>query len=223
MPPDRFIPLAESTGLIGGIGAWVLRTAVNAMTGLVCPNGEPATLAVNISPRQLVDDDLVDTVTAALADYGMSADRLIIELTEGVAVNDIRLVATRLERLRSLGIRIAVDDFGTGYSGLSYLRQLPVDIVKIDRSFVDDMTTDPSALMLVSSIVELAHSLGVTVVAEGIETQAQAELLRTMHCARAQGHLYAKPLPLCELAGFRSAVRSGELPKPRANDEVQLV
>ncbi len=208
--PARFIPLAESTGLIGPIGNWVLTTAVHAMAAMQCDDGSPVALAVNISPRQLVDDNLLGLVTGALEHSGMAPQLLTLEITEGVLVHDFDVVAERLARLRALGVRIAVDDFGTGYAGLSFLRQLPVDIVKIDRSFVDEMTTDPHALTLVQSIVDLAHSLGVGIVAEGIENEAQATLLRDMRCGRAQGFLYSRPKPQAELTEFHQ--QPSELP-----------
>ncbi len=152
-------------------------------------------MAVNLSPRQLGDDRILGVVASALADTGLPAHQLTLEVTEGVLVRDLDAAATRLSALRAMGVRIAVDDFGTGYAGLSYLTRLPVDVVKIDRSFVQRLATGTDATTLVRSIIDLAHSLHLDVVAEGVETVAEADLLRGMRCQRAQGFLYSRPLP----------------------------
>jgi EAL domain-containing protein (putative c-di-GMP-specific phosphodiesterase class I) len=155
--------------------------------------GHPLRMAVNLSPRQLMDDDVTADVEAALRDSGFPAAQLTLEVTEGVLVHDIDRVVAQLESLRALGVRIAIDDFGTGFSGLSYLRSLPADIIKIDRSFVGDLPTGRSASSLISSIVELAHTLGLEVVAEGVETEEQRRALEELRCGTAQGYFFARP------------------------------
>ena len=145
VPPVEFIPLAEETGAITGIGRWVLREALHQGAEWTAATGTPLRMAVNLSPRQFQDGDVVADVVAALEATGFPADQLTLEVTEGVLVRDVDAVVAQLETLRALGIRIAIDDFGTGFSGLSYLRHLPADIIKIDRSFVSDLPTGRSA------------------------------------------------------------------------------
>ncbi|WNB85470.1 EAL domain-containing protein [Cellulomonas sp. ATA003] len=199
VPPDVFIPLAEDSGHILAIGAWVLRTATAQAAAWARTGGAPVDVAVNLSPRQLADDAVLGLVADALAVSGLPARRLTLEITEGVLVRDVEAVTARLTRLRALGVRIAIDDFGTGYSSLSYLRRLPVDSVKIDRSFVSDLGSGGAATTLVSSIIELARSLHLDVVAEGVETEQQAAILRDLRCTQAQGYLYARPMPASQL------------------------
>jgi EAL domain-containing protein (putative c-di-GMP-specific phosphodiesterase class I) len=193
--PVEFIPLAEETGAITGIGRWVLREALRQGAVWTAETGTPLRMAVNLSPRQFQDGDVVADVVAALAETGFPARQLTLEVTEGVLVRDVDAVVAQLEGLRALGIRIAIDDFGTGFSGLSYLRHLPADIIKIDRSFVSDLPTGRSATTLIASIVELARTLGLDVVAEGVETEEQRLALRDLDCAQAQGYLFARPEP----------------------------
>jgi diguanylate cyclase (GGDEF)-like protein len=195
VPPAEFIPLAEETGAISGIGRWVLREATRQGAAWSTGTGVPLRMAVNLSPRQFQDGDVTADVRAALERSGLPADQLTLEVTEGVLVRDIDAVVAELQALRALGIRVAIDDFGTGFAGLSYLRHLPADIIKIDRSFVTDLPTSRSASTLISSIVELARTLGLDVVAEGVETEAQRRTLAHLNCARAQGYLFARPEP----------------------------
>jgi EAL domain-containing protein (putative c-di-GMP-specific phosphodiesterase class I) len=195
VPPVEFIPLAEETGAITGIGRWVLREALRQGAEWTAGTGTPLRMAVNLSPRQFQDGDVVADVVAALAETGFPADQLTLEVTEGGLVRDVDTVVGQLETLRGMGIRIAIDDFGTGFSGLSYLRHLPADIIKIDRSFVSDLPTGRSATTLITSIVELARTLGLDVVAEGVETEEQRLALRELDCAQAQGYLFARPEP----------------------------
>ncbi|WP_218566460.1 putative bifunctional diguanylate cyclase/phosphodiesterase [Vallicoccus soli] len=206
VPPDEFVPLAEETAHIHAIGAWVLRTAVRQAARWSVAAGRPVGMAVNLSPRQLGDDEVLTVVAGALAETGLAPQQLTLEVTEGVLVRDVDAAAERLAGLRAMGVRIAIDDFGTGYAGLSYLRRLPVDTVKIDRSFVSGLAAGGDAAALVSSIVELARGLGLDVVAEGVETEAQASVLRDLRCHRAQGFLYARPLPVADVE------RSGLVP-----------
>jgi EAL domain-containing protein (putative c-di-GMP-specific phosphodiesterase class I) len=157
--------------------------------------GTPVRTAVNLSPRQLLDDDLTADVEAALRDSGFPARQLTLEVTEGVLVHDVDRAVAQLESLRALGVRIAIDDFGTGFSGLSYLRHLPADIIRIDRSFVSDLPPGRSASTLISSIVELAHTLGREVVAEGVETEEHCRALEEMRCGSAGATSSPVPLP----------------------------
>jgi EAL domain-containing protein (putative c-di-GMP-specific phosphodiesterase class I) len=195
VPPVEFIPLAEETGAITGIGRWVLHEALRQGAAWTAETGTPLRMAVNLSPRQFQDGDVVADVVAALAETAFPAAQLTLEVTEGVLVRDVDAVVAQLESLRALGIRIAIDDFGTGFSGLSYLRHLPADIIKIDRSFVSDLPAGRSATTLITSIVELARTLGLDVVAEGVETEEQRLTLRELDCAQAQGYLFARPEP----------------------------
>jgi diguanylate cyclase (GGDEF)-like protein len=202
VPPVEFIPLAEETGAITGIGRWVLREALRQGAEWTAGTGTPLRMAVNLSPRQFQDGDVVADVVAALEGTGFPAGQLTLEVTEGVLVRDVDAVVAQLEALRRLGIRIAIDDFGTGFSGLSYLRHLPADIIKIDRSFVSDLPSGRSATTLITSIVELARTLGLDVVAEGVETEDQRQALRTLDCAQAQGYLFARPEPADRCAAY---------------------
>ncbi|TQN40897.1 diguanylate cyclase (GGDEF)-like protein [Blastococcus colisei] len=195
VPPGEFIPLAEETGAITGIARWVLREALRQGAVWLAETGTPLRMAVNLSPRQFQDGDVTADVVAALEESGFPAELLTLEVTEGVLVRDVDSVVAHLEALRTLGIRIAIDDFGTGFSGLSYLRHLPADIIKIDRSFVMDLPRGRSATTLITSIVELARTLGLDVVAEGVETEGQRQALADLHCAQAQGYLFARPAP----------------------------
>ena len=213
VPPAEFIPLAEETGVITEIGRWVLRQSVAQGAAWAAATGTPLRMAVNLSPRQLLDDDVVADVEEALRDSGFPAGQLTLEVTEGVLVRDVDRAVARLEALRALGVRIAIDDFGTGFSGLSYLRNLPADIIKIDRSFVGDLPSDRSASTLISSIVELARTLGLEVVAEGVETEEQRRALEEMRCGSAQGYFFARPEPAhqagAHLAAGRVPVQAG--------------
>ncbi|UOY00685.1 putative bifunctional diguanylate cyclase/phosphodiesterase [Blastococcus sp. PRF04-17] len=195
VPPGEFIPLAEETGAITAIGRWVLREALRQGTAWSAGTGARLRMAVNLSPRQFSDGDVVADVTAALAETGFPATQLTLEVTEGVLVRDVDAVVASLEALRALGIRIAIDDFGTGFSGLSYLRHLPADVIKIDRSFVSDLPTGRSATTLITSIMELARTLGLDVIAEGVETEDQRRALADLDCGHAQGYLFARPEP----------------------------
>ena len=194
VPPGLFIPVAEETGLIVPLGEWVLRTAMRDARRL--PPGWR--VAVNVSAAQIRQGELVPTVMAALRASGVPGERLEIELTESVLVNDGEAARRELDRLRALGCRIALDDFGTGYSSLSYLRRFPFDRIKIDRSFVADMENAETAA-IVRTIVGLGRSLRMAVTAEGIETARQLDLVRAEGCHAVQGYLFARPKPLDEV------------------------
>ena len=213
VPPVSFIPLAEETGHIVGIGAQILRQACTDLVSWQLAHGDaaPRSVAVNLSPRQLQSETIVAEVEEALAVSGLAASSLVLEITEGVLLEDTEAVANTLAALKDLGARIALDDFGTGYSSLSYLDRFPVDVVKIDKSFIDSLDaagTPPSSL--VSAIVNLGAVLGLDVTAEGIEQPHQLDRLKAMGCAQGQGYLFAKPLPageFDELLSSESAVR----------------
>jgi diguanylate cyclase (GGDEF)-like protein len=211
VPPMEFIPLAEESGAIVEIGRWVLTEATGQAARWSREAGRPIDIAVNLSPRQLVDDDVVATVRAALAGSGLPAGQLTLEVTEGVLIDDVESVVDVLLALRGLGVRIAIDDFGTGYSSLSYLRRLPADIVKIDRSFVQDLGSGGRSTTLVASIIELARSLELEVVAEGVETEEQHAVLGRLACSHAQGYLFGRPRP----AAVQDPATAAEVPLPR--------
>ena len=203
VPPDDFIPLAEETGLIIPIGRWVLREALRerARWEAALPRHAPLRLAVNLSARQLSDPTLVAEVAGALSDCGAAPSSLILEVTESVLMQDIESLAT-LHALREMGISLHVDDFGTGYSSLAYLKTLPVDALKVDRSFVDGLGTTPEDLSIVTTVISLARTLSLAVVAEGVETELQLGVLRELGCDYAQGYLFARPLPYDQLVAW---------------------
>jgi diguanylate cyclase (GGDEF)-like protein/PAS domain S-box-containing protein len=216
--PDRFIPIAEENGLIIPIGRWVLDEACRASVAWnqEFPAEEPLTMAVNITARQLADADLAADVDAATESAGMDPRLLVIELTESSLVHDAHLAARRLRELRSLGLRIAVDDFGTGYSSLSYLRQFPVDILKIDRSFVSTITDRSELPAIVRGLLDLGRTLGLEMVAEGVEDEVQRESLRDVHCDLAQGFLFARPLETADAEALLLRGVGQEVARPAA-------
>ncbi|WAW92920.1 EAL domain-containing protein [Xanthomonas citri pv. malvacearum] len=191
--PSTFIDIAEQSGLIEVIGPKVLRAAcLEAAQWPVV--GEGLFVSVNVSPRQLRSGALIDTVAGCLAESGLPAARLHLELTETAVIGDEMMAASLLDQLHRTGVKVWLDDFGTGFSGLSHLRQVPVDGVKIDKSFIADLQRDPDDLALTTAIINMAHSLGITVVAEGIEQEAQFNLLRERGCDLGQGYWFSRPL-----------------------------
>lgn len=197
--PDAFVPLAERTGLITQLTAWVLTQAVRDCTRWRHA-GVDAGVAVNVSPRELADRSLVDTVLTILEEHGLPGDALSLEITENAFLSDPAHAIALLDELRSAGVRVSLDDFGAGYSSLAYLKHLPLTEVKIDKSFVLNMATEPRDDMIVRSIVELGHNLGVVVVAEGVDDQDTLDRLAEMGCDVAQGHLIARPMEAERLA-----------------------
>jgi diguanylate cyclase (GGDEF)-like protein len=195
VPPLEFIPLAEETGLITPIGAWVLRTACQDISR----TGGNARVAINLSPVQFRDACLVDTVIAALEASGLPPERLEIEITESALLQDCQLTQRHLKALRGLGVHITMDDFGTGYSSLSYLLSYPIQSLKIDRSFIKGLGEQPNPTAIVKAITTLACSLGLSTTAEGVETEQQLSLLRDLGCTDAQGYYFSKPRPAAEI------------------------
>jgi EAL domain-containing protein (putative c-di-GMP-specific phosphodiesterase class I) len=192
--PGHFIPILEEIGLIHKVGAWALRTAIADYVRW-CAAGLPAVrIAVNVSALQLRNAGFIDEVRQALSIDAHAAEGLELEITESLIMENVGNSIESLNAIRALNVSIAIDDFGTGFSSLSYLSKLPVDTLKIDRSFVVDMMTGPQGLALVSTIITLAHSLKLDVVAEGVETEEQARLLRLLGCDEMQGYLFSKPL-----------------------------
>jgi diguanylate cyclase (GGDEF)-like protein/PAS domain S-box-containing protein len=193
--PGEFIPVAEETGLIVPIGAWVLAEALQQNRRWQ-EAGHPAMpVSVNLSPRQFRQADLIDTVRTALADTGQPASLLELEITEGTLMHDMDETLAKLEALSAMGVSIAIDDFGTGYSSLAYLKRFPVDKLKVDQSFVRDLTDDKDDAAIVAAIIGLAHSLGLDVLAEGVETDAQLAMLANLGCSKFQGYFFSRPLP----------------------------
>jgi diguanylate cyclase (GGDEF)-like protein/PAS domain S-box-containing protein len=197
IPPAEFIPLAEETGMIVPIGAWVLEEAcrqVQQWQDERCP-GRALLLSVNVSARQFQSPDLVETVAEVLERTGFNPTHLKLELTESLMMHDVGRTIQRLDELKQLSIQLAIDDFGTGYSSLAYLRRFPISVLKIDRTFVNRLGTDPQDDAIVRSIVTLSSDLGMQVVAEGIETADQLATLRELRCDYGQGYLFSRPLP----------------------------
>jgi EAL domain-containing protein (putative c-di-GMP-specific phosphodiesterase class I)/ActR/RegA family two-component response regulator len=218
IPPSSFIPLAESTGLIRPIGAWVLRQACEqGARWLRLYKGPSAPMvSVNLSARQF-DAGLLETLRIVLAEIGMDAGHLCLEVTESMVMGDPELAIEMLHQIKDLGITISMDDFGTGYSSLSYLRRFPLSELKIDKSFVDGLGRDPESTAIVAAVMGMAHAMGLSVVAEGVETSAQLDALRALGCDQAQGYYYARPqaagridelLTKPRLDGDRARVRS---------------
>jgi diguanylate cyclase (GGDEF)-like protein/PAS domain S-box-containing protein len=205
--PDVFVPVLEERGLIMDVGRWVLNESCREAAAWHA-RGHRVSISVNVSMRQLESDQLLDDVHDALATHDLDPSLLILEVTESSLMRDSAATVARLNLLKHLGVKIAIDDFGTGYSSLAYLRQFPVDVLKIDRSFVADMSRSPDAEALVHTLVELGRTLGLVTLAEGIETHAQLEGLRAEHCDQGQGFLYSGPIDAGEMAALLDTVRA---------------
>jgi diguanylate cyclase (GGDEF)-like protein len=193
--PKNFIHLLEETGLIFEVGFWVMRRVMEDLRHWRGLNLNPPRVAVNVSPIQLAQKNFLNVLQNTLQDTGGRSDGLDIEITESAVMTEVRQNIPKLKAVREMGFQIAIDDFGTGYSSLSYLSRLPINSLKIDRSFIVDMTRHPNSLAIVTSIITLAHSLELEVVAEGVELKEQAKLLKLLRCELIQGNLYSRPLP----------------------------
>lgn len=200
--PDEFIPIAEEIGLISEIGDWVLREAATLARSWPSVNGQDVHLSINKSPRQFASQDCDSRWLASLEQSGIDPARIIFEITEGLLIEDRHGVAAKLYRLREAGIRIAIDDFGTGYSSLSYLKRFPIDFIKIDRSFVRDVSTDMSDRALCEAIITIGNLLGLQVVAEGVETIVQRDFLFNVGCDYGQGYLFAQPMSAWDFTDY---------------------
>jgi diguanylate cyclase (GGDEF)-like protein/PAS domain S-box-containing protein len=212
IPPEEFIPLAEDTGLIEPIGEWVLRTACAQHRAWQAAGLSPIRVAVNLSARQLQQPNFVERIRHALTDTGQSPQLLELELTESVLMTHAETTIKTLGELDAMGVALSIDDFGTGYSSLSYLNRLPIRTLKIDRSFICNMTHNPKDATIVAAITSLGHSLQLNVVAEGVETNAQLQFLRSIRCDEMQGYVFSKPLPAEELIAFLRARPHGAAP-----------
>lgn len=210
IPPKEFIPIAEETGLILSIGSWVMRQACLDGAQWQKAGYHAARISVNVSALQFERSDFVDTVATALALSDFPPQCLELELTESYVMRDLPESLPRMSQIRSLGVSISIDDFGTGYSSLSYLNRLPVDSLKIDQSFVRSLQQPAGSLPVVQSIVRLAHSMNLTVVAEGVETQGELDLVRVLGCDKVQGHVYGPSLRREEVDVLLAVKETGE-------------
>ena len=196
VPPSEFIPLAEESSLILLLGEWVLREACREAASW----DKPLNIAINVSPVQFRHGDLPRLVHSILLETGLAANRLELEITEGVLIDDFSRAVSILRRIKSLGVRIALDDFGKGYSSLSYLRAFPFDKIKIDRSFITDLGTNPQSIAIVHAVIGLGRSLSIPILAEGVETKAQHDILAEEGCDEVQGYLTGRPLAIADYA-----------------------
>jgi EAL domain-containing protein (putative c-di-GMP-specific phosphodiesterase class I) len=202
VPPGQFIPILEETGLINEVGKWALRKAIETYLHWRRAGLPAVRIAVNVSPLQLHNRGFVNEIVQELGIDSQAAAGLELEITESLIMQDVKHSIASLRAIREMGVRITIDDFGTGFSSLAYLARLPVHTLKIDRSFVNDMTVGPQGLSLVSMIIDLAHSLKLMVVAEGVETEEQSRLLQLLACEEIQGFLFSKAVPA---AAFEAA------------------
>ena len=223
--PLDFVPLAEETGLILKLGRWILDRAIGTLAewdAQYGPHFAALTMSINVSPRQLADPELIPQISSALRRHGVAPHRIRLELTESAAMENLAESREILAAISALGVGIYLDDFGTGFSSLAYLQRLPIDTVKIDRSFVADIETDAANWSMVQAIVSMAHALGKSVVAEGIETAAQWELLKDIGCRHGQGYFFSKPQPTLAairdaLAGLAARELAHQLPLTRSS------
>jgi len=204
--PAMFIPVAEDSGLIVALGEWVLRTACAQNKAWQLAGLKPISIAVNLSARQFRQPDLVEMVAAILRETGLDPVCLELELTESLVMQDVEATIATLSRLKAMGLKLSVDDFGTGYSSLSYLKRFPIDTLKIDQSFVRDITTDPDDAAIAKAIISMAHDMQLRVIAEGVETEAQKSFLRLRRCDEMQGYFFSRPVPAVE---FENLLREG--------------
>jgi predicted signal transduction protein with EAL and GGDEF domain len=202
VPPIEFIPIAEESGIIVAIGEWVLRRACGQAKKWLDQNYALERIAVNVSVKQITHPDFLKTVRSVLAETGLEPHRLEIEITESLIVSDKQEIAIVLNSLNEIGIRIAVDDFGTGYSNLSRLREMPIDCLKIDRTFVSGITGGTKNQSIICAIIAMAEGMNLRVVAEGVETKGQVDFLRGKQCREVQGFLFSRPLTVQQIEHF---------------------
>ncbi|MDQ2695581.1 MAG: GGDEF domain-containing phosphodiesterase, partial [Pseudomonadota bacterium] len=208
LAPDVFIPLAEESGLIVAIGGWVLHTACAQIRAWQDAGLPPVRVAVNLSVRQLTQPDLVQRVGRVLHQTCLEPSRLTLEITESLLMKDIDKAAATLRALKAMGVRLAIDDFGTGYSSLYYLKHLPFDRLKIDKSLVRDIEIDPNDSAIAVAVIVMAHSLRLQVVAEGIEDEAQLAFLKSNGCDEGQGFHFSEPRPAADIAALLGGQRA---------------
>jgi EAL domain-containing protein (putative c-di-GMP-specific phosphodiesterase class I) len=204
-PPETFITQAETSGFIVQLGEWVMRTAVDQVSQWQASHNLDLTLAVNLSSRQFLHHNLTRSIEEYVKRSHLRKGTLEFEITESVAMHNAEDSIGIMRQLKSLGMQLALDDFGTGYSSLSYLKRFPIDKLKIDKSFVSDIPDDANDVAIVSAIIAMAHALGLSVQAEGVETQDQADFLADCGCEYAQGYLFGRPLPADEFASLLEA------------------
>ena len=212
VPPHEFIPVLEETGLIREVGSWVIGQACKQIAAWTNGDIGPMRIAVNVSGHQFFDSDLDTNVGALLATHGVRADALELELTESSLMADTARTIATLQKLRARGVKVSIDDFGTGYSCLAYLRQFPIDMLKIDIAFIRDITTNPADATMAETIIRMAHGLKMDVVAEGVETAAQLSYLLRLGCDQIQGYYFSRPLPVAELEQLLRAGTSLAIP-----------
>jgi EAL domain-containing protein (putative c-di-GMP-specific phosphodiesterase class I) len=220
IPPQRFIPLAEESGLIVPIGDWVLHTACRQVRAWRDAGLAPVTVSVNVSPRQFEEARLVERVAAALAASGLPAGALELEVTESLIMRDLAQSVEKMRELEAMGLSLSIDDFGTGYSSLSALKSFPISRLKIDKSFVSELAENRDDQAIALAVLSLGHRLNLRVIAEGVETAQQCAFLRDHECDEMQGYLYSRPLPPDDMAALMSSgtqwtPQSTVVPAPR--------
>lgn len=202
IPPDKFIPIAEECGLIQAVGTWVLEQSFIHLMQWDRQQVHLPHLAINISPRQFYHDDFVEILAKLVKQYQISPSRIMLEFTEGLLMNDVDAAIDKIKHLKKLGYTFSIDDFGTGYSSLSYLKHLPVDQLKIDKSFVEDITKNEDDAVFVGTIIAIAQHMNLDVVAEGVESKMELEFLKENGCACYQGYYFSQPLPDDQFFGY---------------------
>jgi EAL domain-containing protein (putative c-di-GMP-specific phosphodiesterase class I) len=220
--PMEFIPLLEDLALIVGVGKWALKTACLQSVAWQREGLQPVRMTVNVSPSQFYHGDLVKSVEEALLESQLDPGLLELELTETLSLDESELIIHIMDRLKHLGVSLSLDDFGTGWSSLSYLRQFPLDRLKIDRAFMRGIATEPAAGALVSGIIDLAKNLGLACIAEGVETMEQLRFLEERGCAEFQGFLYSPAVSASECAALIRDGKTGLVLEPRAADKETL-
>ncbi len=198
--PVHFIPLAEEMGFLAAIDEWVLRTACTQVREWHSAGLAFLCVAVNLSAKQFQKSDLIERITEILCETGLDPEHLAVEITESVAMRNLEHMFPKMIKLAEMGVGISIDDFGTGYSSLNYLKKLPVQKLKIDKSFIRDITSAPEDGAIVGAVIAMADKLKMTVIAEGVETQEQMEYLRSLGCHEMQGYYFGKPLPAQEFS-----------------------